>query len=349
MNNGSNPLPILRLNDVSRTFGSYRALEPIQLEVREGEFFSLLGPSGCGKTTTLRIVAGFEIPDTGTVELAGQNITRVAPNLRDTNTVFQSYALFPHMTVSENVAYPLKMRGLGRAETERRVAEAISRVSMSDFRDRLPHEMSGGQRQRVALARAIIGRPKVLLLDEPLGALDLKLREQMQHVLVDLQKSLGITFIYVTHDQGEALSMSDRIAVMKSGRIEQIGTPEEIYYQPRTAFVAGFIGKSNLIPVTRRGDAMVADILQFPLVPASATSVALRYEALRVNPAEVCDQYVEARISSLMFLGSVVEVMLKVGGLELTSHVPSRRAKGLAVGDLVRIGYSYDDVVHLNG
>ena len=346
--------PVLRLLDISRRFGSYVALKPSTIEVEEGEFFSLLGPSGCGKTTTLRIVAGFEIPDTGTVELAGRDVTRVAPNRRDTNTVFQSYALFPHMTVAENVAYPLRMKGVGRNEMENRTREAIDRVSMTDFAGRLPHEMSGGQRQRIALARAIVGRPRVLLLDEPLGALDLKLREQMQHVLVELQKSLGITFVYVTHDQGEALSMSDRIAVMKSGRIQQIGTPEEVYYQPANAFVADFIGKSNRLEVAfdpatgclRCG--AIAIPATGPPRPQSVRSVAIRHESLRVEPQEHCDVTFDARIRSVMFLGSVIEMMLDADGQILTSHVPTRRGRTMKAGDTVRVGLSLDDLVYFD-
>ena len=239
--------PLLRLEGVSKTYGNYQALEPTTIAVNEGEFFSLLGPSGCGKTTTLRIIAGFETPTTGTVHLGGRDISRTPPNLRDTNTVFQSYALFPHMTATENVAYPLRMKNVPAAEIGPRVTEAIAQVEMSAFGERLPHEMSGGQRQRIALARAMVGRPRVLLLDEPLGALDLKLREQMQHMLVHLQRKIGITFVYVTHDQGEALSMSDRIAVMSAGRVQQLASPRDIYYQPTNAFVASFIGKSNVL------------------------------------------------------------------------------------------------------
>ena len=229
-----------------------RALDGIDLSVFPGEFFSLLGPSGSGKSTTLRLIAGFEAPNTGRVHIDGADVTDVRPYHRDVNTVFQSYALFPHMTVAENVAYPLKMKRIDRRETGRRVADALELVDMTDFHRRLPHQLSGGQRQRIALARALVARPKVVLLDEPLGALDLKLRQQMQIVLKELQREVNITFVYVTHDQGEALSMSDRLAVMNAGRIEQLGTPEEIYYRPATRFVAGFIGRSNLIDCPNR-------------------------------------------------------------------------------------------------
>jgi len=347
--------PFLRLSGLSLSFGAYKALHDLSLDIGEGEFFSLLGPSGCGKTTTLRLIAGFELPDRGRISLAGNDITTVPPNLRDTNTVFQSYALFPHMTVRENVAYPLRMKGVAKAEIATRVQEAIDKVNLGAFAERLPHEMSGGQRQRAALARAIVGRPKILLLDEPLGALDLKLREQMQHVLVDLQKSLGITFIYVTHDQGEALSMSDRIAVMSGGLIQQIGTPEEIYYRPTNSFVADFIGKSNRVSAApEAGDPSSVrfgpiDIPRTAMAGATRPrAIALRFEALDVQPAGRCDVTFDARITRIMFLGSVIEVVMESGGQTLTSHVPSRKGVSLRIGDTVPVGLLFDDVVYLD-
>jgi spermidine/putrescine transport system ATP-binding protein len=342
--------PFLRLTDLSLAFGNYVALANLSLAIKEGEFFSLLGPSGCGKTTTLRLIAGFETPDKGAITLGDADITQLPPNLRDTNTVFQSYALFPHMTVTENIAYPLRMRGTPKAEIGARVADAIEKVNLGKFADRLPHQMSGGQRQRAALARAIVGRPKILLLDEPLGALDLKLREQMQHVLVDLQKSLGITFIYVTHDQGEALSMSDRIAVMSGGVIQQIGSPEEIYYKPANTFVADFIGKSNRVTLAadEGGSLRFGDVR----VPAPKTgnpsAIAIRYEALHVAPEKNCDLTFPAKIVRKMFLGSVVEVIVDVAGQLLTSHVPSRKASSLHAGENVNVGVMLEDVVFFN-
>lgn len=342
--------PFLRLTELSLTFGSYTALANLSLDIEEGEFFSLLGPSGCGKTTTLRLIAGFETPDKGSITLGGQDITAVPPNLRDTNTVFQSYALFPHMTVAENIAYPLRMRGTAKRDIDGRVAEAIEKVNLGKFADRLPHQMSGGQRQRAALARAIVGRPKILLLDEPLGALDLKLREQMQHVLVDLQKSLGITFIYVTHDQGEALSMSDRIAVMNGGVIQQIGSPEEIYYQPRNAFVADFIGKSNRIPVQTNDDHSLGFAgVRIPRPEAGSTAtIAIRYEALHVSPERECDVTFQGTVLRKMFLGGIVEVIVDVAGQTLTSHVPSRKASALRLGETVPVGLMLEDVVYFD-
>jgi putative spermidine/putrescine transport system ATP-binding protein len=223
------------------------AIDRLDLEIVEGEFFTLLGPSGSGKTTTLRVIAGFERPDAGHVELAGVDVTRVPPFGRNVNTVFQDYALFPHMTVEENVAYGLRVKGLGRRERRDKAREVLERVRLPNVGARKPVQLSGGQRQRVALARAIVNSPSVLLLDEPLGALDLKLRQEMQVFLKALQRDLGITFVYVTHDQEEALTMSDRIAVFNEGRVEQLGTPAEVYEHPQTEFVAGFVGVSNII------------------------------------------------------------------------------------------------------
>ncbi|MES2209576.1 MAG: ABC transporter ATP-binding protein [Chloroflexota bacterium] len=223
------------------------AVDGIDLEIRDGEFFSMLGPSGSGKTTTLRMIAGFERPTRGRILLHGQDVTDVPPFDRDVNTVFQDYALFPHMTVGENIAYGLVVRKVPRPERDRQVAEAMAMVRLEGFERRKPGQLSGGQRQRVALARALVNRPKVLLLDEPLGALDLKLREEMQIELKAIQQDVGITFIYVTHDQQEALTMSDRLAVFNRGRIEQVGTPADVYERPATRFVAGFVGTSNLL------------------------------------------------------------------------------------------------------
>jgi putative spermidine/putrescine transport system ATP-binding protein len=223
------------------------AVESLDLEVKRGEFFTLLGPSGSGKTTTLRMIAGFEEPDTGRVELAGRDVTGLPPYDRSVNTVFQDYALFPHMSVGANVAYGLRVKGVGREERRRRASQALATVRLAGYEERKPNQLSGGQQQRVALARAIVNEPRVLLLDEPLGALDLKLREQMQLELKGIQGQVGITFIYVTHDQEEALTMSDRIAVFNEGRVEQIGAPTEIYERPENAFVAGFVGVSNLL------------------------------------------------------------------------------------------------------
>jgi putative spermidine/putrescine transport system ATP-binding protein len=230
-----------------KAFGGVVAVDDVDLQVREGEFFTLLGPSGSGKTTTLRLIAGFERPDAGTIHLGGEDITERPPYARDVNTVFQDYALFPHMTVAENVGYGLKVKGVKRAERTRQIAEVLQTVRLDGYGERKPVQLSGGQRQRVALARSIVNRPKVLLLDEPLGALDLKLRQEMQRFLKALQRDLGMTFIYVTHDQEEALTMSDRLAVFNAGRIEQVGEPAEVYERPATEFVADFVGTTNIV------------------------------------------------------------------------------------------------------
>jgi putative spermidine/putrescine transport system ATP-binding protein len=235
------------LTGIRKTYADVVAVDTVDLTIGHGEFFTLLGPSGSGKTTTLRIIAGFEQPDTGSVRLGGEDITMRPPHKRDVNTVFQDYALFPHMTVAENVAYGLKVKGVDRAERKQRVDEVLERVRLDGYGGRKPIQLSGGQRQRVALARAIVNRPQVLLLDEPLGALDLKLRQQMQIFLKTLQRELGMTFLYVTHDQEEALTMSDHVAVFNEGRIEQVGSPTQIYQQPTTEFVAGFVGTSNIL------------------------------------------------------------------------------------------------------
>jgi putative spermidine/putrescine transport system ATP-binding protein len=242
---GGRGAPAVRLDAIRKAYGQVVAVDGVDLEIAEGEFFTLLGPSGSGKTTTLRLIAGFERPDAGTVELAGRDVSQVPPYARDVNTVFQDYALFPHMTVAENVAYGLRVKGVPRRDRDARVEDILRRMRLPDVGKRKPGQLSGGQRQRVALARALVNRPEVLLLDEPLGALDLKLRQEMQIFLKSLQQDLGITFVYVTHDQDEALTMSDRLAVFNEGRIEQLGTPADVYERPRSAFVAGFVGVSN--------------------------------------------------------------------------------------------------------
>jgi len=240
----------VRLVDVTKRFGDHVAVDQINLEVEDGEFFSLLGPSGCGKTTTLRMIGGFEQPTSGLIELKGQDVTWLPPFRRDVNTVFQNYALFPHLTIFENVAFGLRRKAVKGDEVRRRVMDMLKLVELPGFENRRPNQISGGQAQRVALARALINRPAVLLLDEPLGALDLKLRKQMQVELKRIQQEVGITFIYVTHDQEEAMTMSDRIAVMNKGHYEQLGDPEVLYERPTTRFVAGFLGVSNLLAAT---------------------------------------------------------------------------------------------------
>jgi putative spermidine/putrescine transport system ATP-binding protein len=265
--------PGIRLRGLRKLFGHVVAVDGVDLDIADGEFFAVLGPSGSGKTTVLRMIAGFEAPTSGTIELGGVDATRVPPFRRDVNTVFQDYALFPHMTVAQNVAYSLRVRRVPRQERARRVAEALEMVRLPDLGARRPAELSGGQRQRVALARALVNRPRVLLLDEPLGALDLKLREQMQVELKAIQRDVGITFVFVTHDQDEALTLCDRLAVMHDGRLEQVGPAEEVYERPATRFVAEFVGTSNVIA----GEAARRLL-------GSALAVSVRPEKIRAYP-----------------------------------------------------------------
>ena len=240
-------VPDVRVAGLKKSYGDVVAVDAIDLDIAAGEFFTMLGPSGSGKTTTLRMIAGFEVPDEGTIELAGEDVSRLPPYERPVNTVFQDYALFPHMTVQDNVEYGLRVTGVKKAERRTRAGEALETVRLSGYGGRKPSQLSGGQRQRVALARAIVNRPRVLLLDEPLGALDLKLRQEMQIELKSIQRDVGITFVYVTHDQEEALTMSDRMAVFNDGRIEQVGPPAEVYEHPQSEFIAGFVGVSNVL------------------------------------------------------------------------------------------------------
>jgi spermidine/putrescine transport system ATP-binding protein len=348
---------VVSFTQVSKRYkgAAINALNEIDLSVRGGEFFSLLGPSGSGKTTCLRLLAGFEQPDTGVIALDGTSMVGVPAYQRDINTVFQNYALFPHMSVADNVAYPLKMRRVPRGQIVSRVAEALDLVNMAGFEERLPQQLSGGQRQRVALARALIGRPRVLLLDEPLGALDLQLRQQMQTVLKQLQREVGITFVYVTHDQGEALSMSDRLAVMSAGRIEQIGTPRDIYYAPATPFVAAFIGKANIAPgeVVRLESGVVGHWgdLTFGVpdsTPVGPCYFSLRPEATRLGP-DSGGILAEGVITDIVFLGDSSEVVLSASGLELIAKVPAHVGFQCQVGQPATVSFSPMDVVRVNG
>jgi spermidine/putrescine transport system ATP-binding protein len=343
------------LDGISKRYpgSAHPALQPTSLTIGQGEFFSILGPSGSGKTTTLRLIAGFEQPDSGSVVLAGKVVTDLPPNKRDVNTVFQNYALFPHLTVAENIAYPLIMRKVAKPEVKDRVAEAVNLVEMAGFENRLPHQLSGGQRQRIALARALIGQPKVLLLDEPLGALDLRLRQQMQHVLTSLQERLGITFVYVTHDQGEALSMSNRVAVMSQGRVEQVGSPEDLYYAPCNAFVANFVGKSNLIAADIRGSsgAFAAEIggQGFALPQATRAgngTLSLRCECVRVAKGGDAgsDVAVPARVKDVLFIGTNLEILLDCAGRELIALIPAQRERLFQSGDAVECRFDPADI-----
>jgi len=319
---------------VSRHFAEVRAVDDVSFTIADGEFFSMLGPSGSGKTTCLRLIAGFEQPTEGRILVHGRDMAGVPPFERDVNTVFQDYALFPHMNVRDNVAYGLMIRKMPRNERYARADEMLEMVKLSGLGERKPGQLSGGQRQRVALARALVNRPSVLLLDEPLGALDLKLREQMQDELKTIQRQVGITFIYVTHDQGEALAMSDRIAVFNLGRIEQIGAPAEIYDRPSTAFVAGFVGVSNLIdgPAAQR---IVGEARAFTVRPERIRIAA----SGAVAPADSCSA--EGKVSGLSFLGSTTRYKVDIGnGTELSvirQNSDGLPSNDIAVGDAVRL------------
>jgi putative spermidine/putrescine transport system ATP-binding protein len=313
---------------VSRHFGSVKAVDSVDLTVEPGEFFAMLGPSGSGKTTCLRLIAGFEQPTAGHIEIFGETAEGVPPYRRNVNTVFQDYALFPHLNILDNVAYGLMVKGVARAERHREAEKALEMVKLPGYGARKPGQLSGGQRQRVALARALVNKPKVLLLDEPLGALDLKLREQMQEELKSLQRSLGITFVFVTHDQGEALSMADRVAVFNDGKIVQAGTPHEIYNRPRTRFVADFVGSSNVITP----EAMKA-------LGGEARWTSLRPEAIRI----VSEGGIEATVRSTSFLGASTKLYVETAVAALTVSLPAGEAAPQA-GESIRISWSPADL-----
>ncbi len=311
----------IRTENVTKRFGELVAVDDVSLTIEQGEFFSLLGPSGCGKTTTLRMLAGFEVPTEGHILLEGEPVEKVPPYKRDVNMVFQSYALFDHLDVADNIAFGLKRRKVGKDEIGRRVAESLELVNLSERAAARTNELSGGQRQRVALARALVNRPKVLLLDEPLGALDLKLRRQMQVELKQIQREVGITFVYVTHDQEEALSMSDRIAVMNGGRVVQCGPPEDIYEHPSEEFVAGFIGISNLIQGTVEDGGMVRipTGLRVPvglpegLGTGDAVNLSVRPEKIAIDDLEEGMVSLEGTIVSRVYLGVSTQVTVSLG------------------------------------
>lgn len=316
---------------VSRHFGAVRAVDSVDLAIAEGEFFAMLGPSGSGKTTCLRLMAGFEQPTSGHIEIFGETAEGVPPYRRNVNTVFQDYALFPHLSILENVAYELMVKGVGKAERLKAAEEALAMVKLPGYGTRRPGQLSGGQRQRVALARALVNRPRVLLLDEPLGALDLKLREQMQEELKSLQKSLGITFIFVTHDQGEALSMADRIAVFNDGRIQQLGTPEEVYKRPKTRFVADFVGSSNVLPPD-----FVAS-LGFGNSHAS-----LRPEDITLGEGPGRKPF-SGRVVATSFLGAANRVTVEAAGARVAAMLPASLAVP-AQGETVTLSFLAEDL-----
>jgi spermidine/putrescine transport system ATP-binding protein len=325
----------VELINITRRFGDFTALAGVSLTVRRGEFFSLLGPSGCGKTTLLRLIAGLDLPDSGTLRISGRDASNVPAHRRPVNTVFQSYALFPHLTVRENVAFGLRMKKVPASDLDRRVARAMELVEITDFASRKPAQLSGGQKQRVALARAIVNEPEVLLLDEPLGALDLKLRKQLQLDLHALQRRLGITFVYVTHDQDEALVMSDQVAVMNAGRVEQLGGAEEIYERPRTRFVAQFLGSCNLLEGTvSRADSgalwvrtplgeVEACVASGARKPGERCTLAIRPEkvSLASDAAERLPNSFAVRITDTVYTGSDTEYSLDASGVMLKARL----------------------------
>ena len=325
--------PDVRLEDVVKEFGDVRAVDGISLEIPRGSFFALLGPSGCGKTTTLRMIGGFEEPTAGCIYLGDKDVVGLPPYKRDVNTVFQSYALFPHMTVAQNVGFGLARRGIAKGEARSRVREVLELVDLAGREDRKPRQLSGGQQQRVALARAIVNNPRVLLLDEPLGALDLKLRKQMQLELKRIQHEVGITFVHVTHDQEEAMTMADTIAVMNLGQIEQLGTPSELYERPRSAFVAGFLGKSNLLAGTVTDDGRI-HLDDGTVVHArtdgrqGAVAVGVRPEKVALGNGGV--NRLPGRVKELAYIGVATEVVVATAVGELTVFQQNVEAGGLA-------------------
>ena len=333
----------IEFRKVTRSFGSVRAVDDVTLDVAAGEFFSMLGPSGSGKTTCLRLIAGFELPNSGHILLDGVDVSDVPPYDRDVNTVFQDYALFPHMSVLENVEYGLKVRHVAAEERHKRAAEMLALVKLSDFGERRPNQLSGGQRQRVALARALINRPKVLLLDEPLGALDLKLREAMQIELKALQRELGITFVFVTHDQGEALSMSDRVAVFDRGRIVQVDTPRGLYSRPRNSFVAEFVGGANVLSAK-----LASSLLGL------ATPVAVRPEQMRILPAGASGEAgwvaCPGTVADSQYHGATLRVQVRTSDGQLLTVARPESSEGddsVRTGAAVQVAWPRTSVVEL--
>ncbi|HSL28232.1 MAG TPA: ABC transporter ATP-binding protein [Anaerolineales bacterium] len=339
--------PAIRFDNVSRYFGEVKAVDQVDLEIRDGEFFSMLGPSGSGKTTCLRMIAGFDNPTAGRIFLYGQDVSNLPPYERNVNTVFQDYALFPHMTIADNIAYGLMVKGIARAQRYQQVEEMLDLVRLPGFGQRKPSQLSGGQRQRVALARALINHPRVLLLDEPLGALDLKLRQQMQVELKSIQQRVGITFIFVTHDQEEALTMSDRMAVFNEGRIVQVGTPSEIYERPASPFVAGFVGTSNLVSgeVARR---MTGSTEMFSIRPEK-----IYLDAANREPEKdmLC---IDGIVRDVVYLGLFTRYLVEIeGGADLVVVEQNLKTTSMDVlaarGQKVRLHWHRDHMNRVGG
>ena len=331
----------LELKNINKKFNETVALDNIHLEINDGEFFSLLGPSGSGKTTCLKVIGGFEQPDSGNVTLFNENVTDIPPFKRNVNTVFQDYALFPHMNVEENVCYSLKIKKIPKIEQESQVKEILSTVKLTGYEKRKPSELSGGQRQRVALARSLINKPKILLLDEPLGALDLKLREQMQIELKNLQRQFQITFIYVTHDQQEALSMSDRIAIFNDGKIEQVDTPDNIYKNPKTAFVADFIGTTSLV-----SKQLAAELFNYN------SAFSIRPENIKINNEQDSKSEFNTKVvvTDIQFQGSYYKILCKANNLTLTvlHYVDTQNTFKINLGDSLKLSWGKIDITNIN-
>ncbi len=352
-------MALLEIQNVTRRFGSMTAVDGVSLSIEAGEFFTLLGPSGCGKTTLLRMIAGFDAPDGGRIVLDGKDLTGVPPERRNVRTVFQSYALFPHMTVAANVAFPLKMANTPAAELDAKVRESLKNVQLDTLATRFPHELSGGQKQRVAIARALVTHPALMLLDEPLAALDAKLREQMQIELINLQKEVGITFVYVTHDQGEALALSHRIAVMNQGRIEQLDEPSRIYSYPKNRFVADFIGQCNILEATvRKRDGEVAELdlpgvgparalIDAALASGARGALALRPEKVTINPSGQPktdgDNHLSGTVTDFLYLGDVTIYRVALASGQkieaMRANAEAGRARFFEVGDAVDVAW----------
>ena len=352
-------MALLEIRNVVRRFGDFTAVNGVSLSIEAGEFFTLLGPSGCGKTTLLRMLAGFDHPDSGEILLDGQDMIALPPEKRPLHTVFQNYALFPHMTVTDNIAFPLKMAGVPREQIRERVKEVLEDVHLGNFEQRFPHELSGGQKQRVAIARALVNRPRLLLLDEPLAALDLKLREQMQIELINLQKEVGITFVYVTHDQGEALALSHRIAVMNKGKVEQLDLPENIYSYPNNRFVADFIGTCTLLEchVREVGERLQlelvgAGMVEAPLADAEVGQVgtlAVRPEKIRIGNSltvQEGESLFHGTVHDSLYMGDVTIYFVELAnGMIVEALLPNSSpgiTKFFEVGDAVDIAWRFD-------
>jgi spermidine/putrescine transport system ATP-binding protein len=360
-------MALLEIREVTRRFGSYTALDHVNISVEAGEFFTLLGPSGCGKTTLLRMIAGFDLPDSGQILLDGKDMVGTPPEKRPVHTVFQTYALFPHMTVAENIAFPLKMARKQLQEIKLRVGEALDNVRLSDLGHRFPHELSGGQKQRVAFARGLVNRPRLLLLDEPLGALDAKLREEMQIELINLQKNVGVTFVFVTHAQNEALALSHRIAVMNRGNVEQVDEPSRIYSSPKNRFVANFIGKISILDATvlEAGPSHlkldVADLGQVTapgkhgIKAGDRGAMAIRPEQIRISHPSIdldLKNHFYGKVHDFLYVGDVTTYIVELSnGASIEALLPNsapERAKFFEVGDEVAVSWRHDAGIFLN-